>query len=136
MGNKLIQHFIRDVEIEYKHHPRIFWISFLIFMYVIIQSYLVQPRPSQLLFEDLLDLAFLFFPLIYIFWSAKLRSLLIFGTIYLIISIVMWFGIIDFIKPAYETLFFICALWFLGDWFNKKRFDKSLFTELLGGNYY
>ena len=48
----------------------------------------------------------------------------------------MWFGIIDFIKPAYGTLFFICALWFPGDWFNTKKFDKSVFTELLEGNYY
>jgi len=138
MRNKFVNHLIEDVEIEYEYHPRIFWVGFLTFMFLffIVQSYVAQPRLLQYLFYDLWELFLLFIPLIFIFWSKKTRNLLIFGGIYLVISLLMWFGVLNFIKPAYGTLFFICALWFLGDWFNIKKFGKSVFSELLKGNYY
>ena len=138
MYKRIIKHFINDLEIEYERHPRIFWISFLIFMFifVILQSYIAEPRSFKILLKDFWDLGLLFIPLIIVFWNKKIRNILIFGILFLIISILMWFNIIRFIKPVYGTLFFITALWFLGDWFNSKKFKKSVFSELLKGNYY
>jgi len=138
MLKKILTRCLDRLAEEYRRHPRYIWVCFLIFMFLffILQSYIAQPRPFQELFYDLWDLSLLFFPLIYVFWSEKLGNLLIFGTIFLIISLLMWFDVISFIKPAYGTLFFICSLWFLGDWFNTKKFDESVFSELLKGNYY
>jgi hypothetical protein len=122
----------------YARHPRSLWIGFLSFMllFVIAQSYLAQPRPLAVLFRDLWDLSVLFFPLILLIWKNDIRWLLAAGLLFLAVSGLMWAGAIGFIKPAYGTLFFICALWFIGDWFNTRRFGKSVFSELLEGNYY
>lgn len=136
--SKIFKHFIESLEFEYEHHPRIFWISFLFFMFIflILQSYIAEPRSFQILLKDCWDLGLLFIPLIIVFWNKKIRNLLIFGILFLVIFLLMLLKIIKFIKPAYGTLFFIMALWFLGDWFNSKKFKKSIFSELLKGNYY
>ena len=48
----------------------------------------------------------------------------------------MLFGFLKFINPAYGTLFFLEAIWLIGDWINIKVFKKSIFSELSKGNYY
>ncbi len=129
---------IQELEQAYLKHSRAFLVLFLItaFTFFIVQSYLAQPRSVEELIHDFWDLSLLFIPLIWTFWSGNVRNLLVFGIFYLAASLLMLFGFVTFIKPVYGTLFFICALWFLGDWFNTKRFGKSLFTELVRGNYY
>src|SRR3989344_2362384 len=85
--SKIFKHFIEDLEFEYEYHPRIFWISFLVFMFIflILQSYIAEPRSFQVLLKDCWDLGLLFIPLIIAFWSRKIRNLLIFGILFLVI---------------------------------------------------
>lgn len=41
-----------------------------------------------------------------------------------------------FIKIEYSTLSFLMGIWLVGEWFNFRKFKKSLLSELLKGNYY
>lgn len=129
---------LEEVEEEYERYPRIFIISFLLLViaFLIVQSYFAEPRELFKLISDSWEILFLFAILIFTFWIRKSISLFVFGLIFLLIPLLMFLGIIDFIKPAYGTLFFLGAVWFIGDWINFKRFKKSLFSELLNGNYY
>ena len=129
---------VEETEKEYEKHPRIFLISFIIFVaiFLIVQSYFAEPRNLSNLLFDSWELILLSLILIFVFWSRKVKNLIIFGLAFLFVSLLMFFKIVNIFKPAYGTLFFLFAIWFIGDWINFKKFRKSLFTELLKGNYY
>tara|TARA_Y100000310_G_C20437005_1_gene694224 strand:- start:89 stop:721 length:633 start_codon:yes stop_codon:yes gene_type:complete len=129
---------IEEVEAEYQNRPRFFIVSFLVLMllFIIIQSYIAQPRNLGLLFSDVWELSVLFLMIIYVFWRKKNQNLLIFGIIFLAVFILMLLGALNFIEKSFGTLFLLGAIWFIGDWINIKVFKKGIFTELLRGNYY
>lgn len=137
--SKIFKHFVEDLEIEYEHHPRliIFICMVLFYTLILIQSYFALPRNFTNVFLDTWEMLLFIIPLSFIVLRLKVRNLLIFGIIYFILSFSMAFlRFPSFIKVEYATISFLVAIWLIGDWFNYKKFKKSLLSELLRGNYY
>lgn len=103
---------------------------------MVYQSYLAINRPLTSLISDTWEFSFLVSILIFLFASGKPQYFLPFGILFLATSLLMYFGILNFIKLEYGTIFFVLSLWLLGDFTNYKYFGKNIFTELVRGNYY
>jgi hypothetical protein len=129
---------IEKVEVEYQNKPRIFIIGFFVLatLFLIIQSFFAQPRAITSLVFDSWELIISSILLIYVFWKREVKNLLLIGLVFFVISVLMAFNFISFIRPGYGVLFFSVAIWLIFDWVNVKRFKKGIFTELLRGNYY
>jgi len=137
--SKIFQHFIEEFKTEYKHHPRliIFVIIILFYFLILIQSYFALPRAFTSVFLDTWEMLLFIIPLSLIILRFKVKNLLAFGIIYFILGLsVAFLKFPDFIKLEYATISFLVAIWFIGDWFNYRKFKKSLLSELLKGNYY
>ena len=127
---------VEELEIEYEHHPRLFWIGFFIItlLFLAIQSYVAMPRGAGKFLIDFLLPILIVASIIFIFTFPKNRNLLFIGILYMILTLVVYFA--DFIEKPYGTFFFLFGIWFLVDWFNYRKFKKSIFSELIQGNYY
>ena len=137
--NKIFEHFIEDLEIEYEHHPRLIIFSCIVLFYilVLIQSYFALPRNPLTVFLDTWEMLLFIIPMSLIVLRLGVRNLPVFGIIYFILGFsVASLKFPNFIKAEYETISFLVAIWFIGDWFNYRKFKKSLLSELLKGNYY
>lgn len=135
---KLLNHFIEELEIEYSQHPRLILFASIVLMYfaVLIQSYFALPRDFTTVFLDTWEQLIFFIPLSIIVLRLKVRNLLIFGLIYIILGFAIVFRSLEFIKVQYATISFLAGIWLTGEWINYKKFNKSLLSELLKGNYY
>lgn len=137
--SRLFYPFVEDLEIEYEHHPRLILLACIILFYflLLIQSYFALPRSFIRLFLDTWEMLLFILPFSFIVLRLKVRNLLIFGIIYFILGFSLaFFKFPNFIKVEYATIFFLTAIWLIGDWFNYRKFKKSLLSELLKGNYY
>ncbi len=137
--SKIFGHFIENLEIEYKHHPRliVFATTISVYFLVLIQSYFASPRVLASVFFDTWEMLLFTIPLSLIVLKLKVRNLLVFGIIYFMLGFTVAFlKFPSFIKVEYATISFLAAIWFIGEWFNYRKFKKSLLSELLKGNYY
>ena len=136
MHKSIFNHFIDDLEVEYEYHPKIFWIVFFIIalLFIIIQSYLAIPRTMGKLIIDSLFPIFIVLSIIFIFLKPKNRNLLLIGILYLILTFLTYHSTL--IPKPYGTFFFLVGIWLIVDWYNYKRYRKSIFSQLISGNYY
>jgi len=135
----LLNTLIDDIEFEYEHHPRLLMCIAIILTYLLmaVQSYFALPRSPLSVFLDTWEMLIFVIPLCFIILRLKVRNILFFGIFYFILGFFIGFlRLPSFIKIEYATISFLVGIWFIGDWYNYKRFKKSLFSELLRGNYY
>ena len=133
--NKVVRNIEQDAEILYNRHPRILWALFLIcgLLAVLIQSYFALPRNIPMVLSDGL------FPIVVvasgllILRYPKNKNLAIFGSFYLVLTTTTY--LTSWIQKPYGTFFFLLSAWAFADWSNYKRFRKSLFSEIVRGNY-
>lgn len=136
---QLLDTLVEDIEMEYEHHPRAVLFSCIVLFYLLIffQSYLASPRQAQSVFTDTWEMLIFLVPLSFIVLRLKVRNLLYFGAFYLIFGLSLaFFGFPKFVHPPYATISFLVGIWLLGEWFNYRKFRKSLLSEMLRGNYY
>lgn len=132
----MLKHFIEDLEIEYEHHPRIFWIIFFILalLFIIIQSYLALPRSLDKLIIDSSFLIFIVLSILFLFIKPQNRNLLLIGILYLSLTFLTYY--LTLIPKPYGTFFFLLSIWLIIDWHNYETYRKSIFSQLISGNYY
>jgi hypothetical protein len=88
-------------------------------------------------FLDTWEMLFFLIPIALITIQLKNRYLLIYGILYFVLGFCVGFlRFPSFIKTEYATVAFLAGIWFIGDWYNYRKFRKSLLSELLKGNYY
>ena len=137
--SKVIDNFIEDLEIDYNRHPRLIMFSLILSSYflILLQSYFALPRALTSVFLDTWEILIFLIPVCFVVLRLRIRNLLIIGGAYFVAGLcVAFLRFPGFIKIEYATLFFLGGIWFLGDWFNCKKFGKSILSELLRGNYY
>ena len=91
MKNKVVNHLIKDVEMEYERYPRLFWIAFTVIacLFFIIQSYIALPRSILVLFIDSLFPLLILATTVFIFIKPKNKYLLILGIFYVLLTVVV-----------------------------------------------
>ncbi len=136
--SKLINHLVEDLEIEYERHARVFWIIFFVvaLLFIIIQSYIALPRNVNLLLVDSFVPIILAGSAIFIFLKPKNKNLLIVGVLYLILTLLTYLFDFNAISKPYGTFFFLYGMWLVVDWYNYKKYKRSIFSEMIKGNYY
>ena len=123
------------VEVEYKKHPRIFWVIFVTcgLIFVILQSYFADPRPFVYLAMDSFFPIVLALSLYFLLLFPYNKNLLLIGIFYVFLTA---FTLMTRLIPKpYGTFFFLLAVWLLVDWYNYKKFKKGIFHEFVSGNY-
>jgi len=134
-----IEEIEEELEKGYQRNAQILILLFLTLslFFLTFQSYLAEPRELTTVLEDTWEMWFFYFPLFYIISRKKSKDLLFFGLIFLVLGLALaFFEFPFFIKKQYGTLAFIIGIWFLGEWYNLKKFKRSILSDLLKGNYY
>jgi len=123
------------LEIEYKKHPRIFWAIFVFFglIFLFVQSYFAEPRPFVYLFMDLVFPTVAVFSILFLLAFPKNVFMLLLGLLYFFLTAMTL--LLTLIPLPYGTFFFLMSVWFMADWFNYEKFKKSVFSEIVSGNY-
>jgi hypothetical protein len=97
-------------------------------VFILLQSYVAQPRGLAVLIGDGLLPVAVVATIIFLLVSKSHRPMLWLGVIYLSLTGVTLITSL-FAKP-YGTFFFLFGTYLLVDWFNFRRFDRSLMAEL------
>lgn len=136
MKSSVTKRFEENAEIVYSRHPRIIWAIFLLvgLTFVLLQSYFALPRSLPLFIKDS------FFPIVVIITGLLLlkypnnKNLLIFGILYFFMTIITFFT--NWIPKPYGTFFFLLGVWGFTDYHSFIKYKRSVFSELMRGNYY
>jgi hypothetical protein len=114
----------------------IFTLIIFLYLFILAQSWFASPRGLAIVFMDTWEMLIFVIPLSFVVLRMKVRNLLVFGVAYFIVGFWVGFLGLTLIKIEYATLSFLMAIFFTGEWFNYRKFGKSLLSELFKGNYY
>ena len=113
--------------------PYLVAIAIVGLLFLTIQTYLAQPRSFWLVANDLILPILVVSVFTFILYSPKNIHLFTLGIIFYLITLLVW--LTSSIPKPYGTFFFLFGSWLLVDWFNGKRFGKSVIIEISSGNY-